>query len=81
MRITTLVSALALTILACQAACALDAAPAPDSSATAAPAAKDATGSKAARSAECSRQADAKGLHGEKRRKFRETCKKAQPNQ
>jgi hypothetical protein len=29
------------------------------------------------KSIECSRQADAKGLHGEARRKFRAACKKA----
>ena len=32
---------------------------------------------KAAKSAECSKQADAKGLHGAERRNFREECKKA----
>jgi hypothetical protein len=31
---------------------------------------------KKAKSAECSKQADAKGLHGDARRKFRSECKK-----
>jgi hypothetical protein len=31
---------------------------------------------KAAKSKECSAQADAKGLHGKERKKFREACKK-----
>ena len=31
---------------------------------------------KKAKSADCSKQADAKGLHGKDRKKFRETCKK-----
>ena len=30
---------------------------------------------KAAKSAECSKEADAKGLHGKERKKFRESCK------
>jgi hypothetical protein len=47
---------------------------------TAAPAAK--TGAKApvvhtAASLECSKEADAKGLHGKERKKFRSECKKA----
>jgi len=31
---------------------------------------------KAAKSAECSKEADAKSLHGKERKKFREECKK-----
>jgi hypothetical protein len=31
---------------------------------------------KKAKAADCSRQADAKKLHGEERRKFRQACKK-----
>ncbi len=31
---------------------------------------------KSAKSANCSKQADAKGLHGKERKKFRDTCKK-----
>jgi hypothetical protein len=57
---------------------------------TAAPAAKDATKTAApapaekkaekprtAASLECSKEADAKGLHGKERKKFRSECKKA----
>ena len=57
---------------------------------TAAPAAKDATKTEAkapaekkaekprtAGSIECSKEADAKGLHGKERKKFRSECKKA----
>ena len=32
--------------------------------------------SKGAAATECSKQADAKGLHGKERKKFRETCKR-----
>ena len=32
---------------------------------------------KKAKAADCSKQADAKKLHGEERRKFRQSCKKA----
>jgi hypothetical protein len=49
-------------------------APAP----TAAPKAKTATKTeRSAVSLECSKQADAKGLHGKERHKFRSTCKKS----
>jgi psiF repeat len=66
MRISTFVSAIALGVLLSGSAFALDAAaPAPDAAA------------RAAKSAECSKQADAKGLHGKDRKKFREECKKA----
>ncbi len=43
--------------------------------APAAPAAAPAA-SKSAQSAECSKEADAKGLHGKARKKFRSKCKK-----
>jgi invasion protein IalB len=48
---------------------------------TAAPAAKEAAPAKApmvhsAASLECSKEADAKGLHGKERKKFRSECKK-----
>lgn len=49
------------------------AAPAPKA---AAPAAKAAPKERTAKSLECSKQADAKGLHGKERQKFRATCKK-----
>ena len=76
MRFATLAAAFALTLSASGAALALDAAPAPDSSTTTPSTTTDTAGSKAARSAECSKEADAKNLHGEKRKKFREACKK-----
>ena len=52
---------------------------------TAAPAAKSDTAAPAAKtskprsaeSLECSKEADAKGLHGKERKKFRSDCKKA----
>jgi len=47
---------------------------------TTAPAAKTETKAPAVRTAaslECSKQADAKGLHGKERKKFRSECKKA----
>ena len=70
MRISTFVSAIAFSVLVSGAAYALDAAaPAATTSADAA--------ARAAKSAECSKQADAKGLHGKERKKFREECKKA----
>jgi hypothetical protein len=42
----------------------------------AAPAAKAAPKERSAKSLECSKQADAKGLHGKERQKFRAKCKK-----
>jgi hypothetical protein len=33
---------------------------------------------KSAKSKECSKEADAKGLHGKARKKFREACKKGE---
>jgi hypothetical protein len=41
-----------------------------------APAAKSTDKPRTAASLECSKQADAKGLHGTDRRKFRSECKK-----
>ncbi len=77
MRISTLASAIAFSVLVSGAAYALDAAaPAATPAATPAAAATDAA-AKAAKSADCSKQADAKGLHGAARKKFREECKKA----
>ena len=43
---------------------------------TAAPAEKKAEKPRTAASLECSKEADAKGLHGEERKKFRSECKK-----
>lgn len=45
--------------------------------AAAAPAAKAAPKARSAESMECSKQADAKGLHGKDRKKFRSECMKA----
>ena len=42
-----------------------------------APAEKKAEKPRTAASLECSKEADAKGLHGKERRKFRSACKKA----
>jgi psiF repeat len=50
-------------------------APAPSAPAPAAGAGKHA---QSAHSLECSKEADAKGLHGKARKKFREECKKGQ---
>ena len=53
-------------------------APAPAApAATAAPAAKKAEKPRTAASLECSKEADAKGLKGKERKKFRSECKKA----
>jgi hypothetical protein len=41
-----------------------------------APAAKSEKAPRSAASVECSKQADAKGLHGKERKKFRSECKK-----
>ncbi|HWV96044.1 MAG TPA: PsiF family protein [Xanthobacteraceae bacterium] len=51
------------------------AATAPAAKTTTAPAPK-AKSERSAVSVECSKQADAKGLHGKERHKFRATCKK-----
>jgi invasion protein IalB len=52
--------------------------PAPAPAPAAAPAAKAAPAPKvhSAASLECSKEADAKGLHGKERKKFRSECKK-----
>jgi hypothetical protein len=49
---------------------------APAAPKAAAPAAKAAPKERTAKSLECSKQADAKGLHGKERQKFRSACKK-----
>jgi hypothetical protein len=48
----------------------------PAPAAKAAPAEKKAEKPRTAGSLECSKQADAKGLHGKERKKFRAECKK-----
>jgi len=70
MRLSTIVSAFALSLFVSGAAFALDAA-APPPAGGAAPAS-----GQSAKSLECSKEADAKGLHGKARKKFREECKK-----
>ena len=71
MRISSLVTATALSALVSGAAFALDAAqPTPVPTVDA--------GAKAATSADCYKQADAKDLHGKDRRKFHHECMKAQ---
>jgi hypothetical protein len=52
------------------------AATAPKPAAAPAAAPKADAAAKAAKSAECSKEAEAKGLHGKERKKFREECKK-----
>jgi hypothetical protein len=69
MKLKTFISALALGTFVSGAAFALDAA-APD-------AAKPDAAAMKAKSQQCSNEADAKGLHGKARKKFREECKKA----
>lgn len=57
-------------------------APAPATAAPSAPAPAPAAGAgkhaQSAQSLKCSKEADAKGLHGKARKKFREECKKGQ---
>ena len=50
---------------------------APAAKTTAAPAEKKAEKPRTAASLECSKEADAKGLHGKERKKFRSECRKA----
>ena len=52
-------------------------APAATPAAKMAPAEKKAEKPRTAASLECSKQADAKGLHGKERKKFRSECRKA----
>jgi hypothetical protein len=53
-------------------------APAPTAPSAPAPAVGAGKHAQSARSLECSKEADAKGLHGKARKKFREECKKGQ---
>jgi hypothetical protein len=76
MKIITLATCAAMTaFLMGGAALAQTAAPAPAAPAAAAPA-KAAAPMHSAQSIECSKEADAKGLHGSARKKFRADCKK-----
>lgn len=76
MKLSTIAAAASLAFLVSGVAIA-QTAPAPmmkPAAAAPAAAAPDAA-AKAAKSAECSKEADAKGLHGKERKKFREACK------
>lgn len=70
MKLTALVSAGVAVLFAANVAFA-------ETAAAPAPAPADAA-AKAAKSKECSKEADAKGLHGKARKKFREACKKGE---
>jgi hypothetical protein len=76
MKTSILAAAFGVGLLFSGAAYALDAAATPTPSATAA--AKPDQAAREARSQECSKEADAKGLHGKERKKFREKCKKGE---
>jgi hypothetical protein len=73
MKLTTLVSAGVAVMFTASVAFAQATAPAP-----ATPDTKMSPADKSAKSVECSKEADAKGLHGAKRKKFREACKKGE---
>lgn len=79
---SSLATAAVASVLLMGAASAQTAAPAPSPTTKMAPAEKMAPADKKAEkprtaaSLECSKQADAKGLHGTERRKFRSECKK-----
>ena len=77
MKLFVLAAALGLGLFASGAAFATDAAaPAATPSPAASAVAKPDKAAMEARSQECSKEADAKGLHGKERKKFREKCKK-----
>ena len=77
MKISTLISAFAVSaLLMGGVAYAVEAAPAAKPAAAAPMAAPMAAAAHSAKSVECSKEADAKGLHGKERKKFREECKK-----
>ena len=70
-----------LSCLVAGAAFATDAAspsPSPTPSASSTPMAKPDKAAMEAKAQECSKEADAKGLHGKERKKFREKCKKGE---
>ncbi|MEH2563536.1 PsiF family protein [Bradyrhizobium sp. AZCC 2289] len=78
-KISSLATAAALaSLLLTGSAFAQTAAPAKDATKTEtkAPAEKKAEKPRTAASLECSKEADAKGLHGKERKKFRSECKK-----
>ena len=77
MKTSILAVTFGLGLLVSGAAYATDAAaPAATPSPTATAAPKPDKAATDARSQECSKEADAKGLHGKERKKFREKCKK-----
>jgi len=76
MRILALVAALALA--GAPPAFAQAAQPASPGTTSASPAAKPTKAERTAKSRECSQQADAKGLHGKERHKFRSACKRGE---
>ena len=78
-KISSLATATAVSLLLMGAASAQTSAPAKTEATkteTKAPAEKKAEKPRTAASLECSKEADAKGLHGKERRKFRSECKK-----
>ena len=78
-KLSSLATAAVASLLLIGAASAQTAAPAkPEATKTEtkAPAEKKAEKPRTAASLECSKEADAKGLHGKERRKFRSECKK-----
>ncbi len=79
MKLSTFAAAFGVACLVATSAFATDAAaPAatPSPSPTATSAMKPDKAAMEAKSQECSKEADAKGLHGKERKKFREKCKK-----
>ena len=79
-KISSLATATAVSLLLMGSAFAQTTAPAkPEATKTEtkAPAEKKAEKPRTAASLECSKEADAKGLHGKERKKFRSECKKA----
>jgi hypothetical protein len=79
-KISSLATATAVSLLLMGSAFAQTTAPAKSETTkteTKAPAEKKAEKPRTAASLECSKEADAKGLHGKERKKFRSDCKKA----
>jgi invasion protein IalB len=78
MTLSTRAAAIALaSLFLTGSAFAQTAAPAPAAKTAPAPKAEKAPVVHTAASLECSKEADAKGLHGKERKKFRSECKKA----
>jgi hypothetical protein len=79
MRLSTFAAAFGVACLVATSAFAIDAAaPAATPSPGATAAAKPDKAAMEAKAQECSKEADAKGLHGKERKKFREKCKKGE---